>query len=181
MGVIKKILIILILIIAVVLIVAYFMPKEYAVEREITINKPADSVFNYVRYLKNQNEFSVWANMDPKMKSTMKGTDGSVGAISAWQSDVKEVGVGEQEITKITEGKRIDFALRFKKPMEDTAIGFMSTDAVSGNQTKVKWGISGIIPYPTNIMMPMLKMDQMIGNDLQKGLDNLKAKMEEQE
>lgn len=179
MGVIKKILVALILILAVVLIAAYFMPKEYAVTKEITINKPVDSVFNYVRYLKNQNEFSVWANIDPKMKSTYKGTDGEVGSISAWESDVKDVGVGEQEITKITEGKRIDFALRFKKPMEDNAVGFMSTETVSGNKTKVKWGISGVMPYPMNLMLPMMKMDQMIGNDLQKGLDNLKVKMEE--
>ncbi|SHM43489.1 SRPBCC family protein [Flavobacterium saccharophilum] len=179
MLIIKKILLILILIVSIVLIAAYFMPKDYAVEREITINKPADSVFNYVRYLKNQNEFSVWANIDPKMKSTYTGTDGSVGAIAAWESDIKDVGVGEQEITKITEGKRIDFALRFKEPMNDTAVGFMSTEAVSANQTKVKWGINGVFPYPMNIMMPMMKMDEMIGKDLQKGLENLKTKMEQ--
>lgn len=179
MLIIKRILIVLILIVSIVLIAAYFMPKEYAVTKEITINKPVDSVFNYVRYLKNQNEFSVWANIDPKMKSAYKGTDGTVGAIAAWESEVKDVGAGEQEITKITEGKRLDFALRFKKPMEDTAQGFMSTEAVSGNQTKVKWGINGVFPYPMNIMMPMMKMDQMIGNDLQKGLENLKVKMEE--
>lgn len=178
MGIIKKILVILILVFAIVLIGAYFMPKNYSVEREITINKPVDTVFNYVKYLKNQNDFSVWASIDPKMKSTYKGTDGTVGSIAAWESDVKEVGAGEQEITKITENKRIDFALRFRKPMEDTAVGFMSTEAVSGNQTKVKWGINGVIPYPMNIMLPMMKMDQMIGNDLQKGLENLKNKME---
>ncbi|WP_374172902.1 SRPBCC family protein [Flavobacterium tructae] len=179
MKILKKILIVLILIVAIVLIAANFMPKTYAIEREITINKPVDSVFKYVRSLKNQNEFSVWANLDPKMKSTYTGTDGDVGSVSAWESTVKEVGEGEQEITKITEGKRIDFALRFKKPMDDTAVGFMSTETAPGNQTKVKWGISGIIPYPMNIMLPMMKMDQMIGNDLQKGLENLKAKMEE--
>jgi len=175
---IKRLLVILILFISIVLIAAYFMPKEYSVEREITINKPADSIFKYVKSLKNQNEFSVWANRDPKIKITYKGTDGAVGAVSSWESNVKEVGVGEQEITKITENRRLDFALRFKKPMEDTAVGYMSTDPVSENQTKVKWGISGVIPYPTNIMLPMLKMDQMIGNDLQKGLENLKEKME---
>lgn len=178
MGVLKKILIALILVVSIVLIAAYFMPKNYAVEREITINKPVDSIFNYVKYLKNQNEFSVWANIDPKMKSTYKGTDGKVGAISAWESTVKEVGVGEQEITKITEGKRLDFDLRFKEPMNDTAVGFMSTEATANNQTKVKWGISGVIPYPMNIMLPMMKMDHMIGDDLQKGLENLKTKME---
>lgn len=175
---IKKIFFGLLGIIALLLIAALFMPKEYAVEREVTINKPVDSVFKYVKYLKNQNEFSVWANIDPNMKSTFTGTDGAVGAISAWESKVKEVGIGEQEITKINEGKRLDFELRFKEPMNDTAMGFMSTEMVSENQTKVKWGINGIIPYPINLMLPFMKMDQMIGNDLQKGLENLKAKME---
>ena len=178
MGILKKILFTLILLLAIVLIAAYIMPKDYSITREITIDKPSDSVFNYVKYLKNQNEFSVWANIDPKMKTTYKGTDGTVGSISAWESQVKEVGVGEQEITKITDGKRLDFALRFKVPFEDTAVGFMSTDAITPNQTKVKWGINGVMPYPMNIMMPFMKMDQMIGNDLQKGLQNLKIKME---
>ena len=178
MNMIKKIFFGLLGIIALLLIVALFMPKEYAVEREVTINKPVDSVFKYLKYLKNQNEFSVWANIDPNMKSTFTGTDGAVGAISAWESKVKEVGIGEQEITKINEGKRLDFELRFKEPMNDTAMGFMPTEMVSENQTKVKWGINGIIPYPINLMLPFMKMDQMIGNDLQKGLENLKAKME---
>ena len=135
---IKRLLVILILFISIVLIAAYFMPKEYTVEREITINKPADSVFKYIRSLKNQNEFSVWAKRDPKITISYKGTDGVVGAVSSWESNVKEVGVGEQEITKITENRRLDFALRFKKPMEDTAIGFMYTEPVSQNQTKVR-------------------------------------------
>lgn len=178
MNIIKKIFFGLLGIIALALIVALFMPKKYSVEREVTINKPIDSVFNYVKYLKNQNEFSVWATIDPNMKSTFKGTDGTVGAISAWESEVKEVGIGEQEITKITEGKRLDFELRFKEPMNDTAMGFMSTEMVAGNQTKVRWGINGEIPYPINIMLPFMKMDEMIGKDLQQGLDNLKAKME---
>lgn len=175
---IKRTLVILILFISIVLIAAYFMPKEYSVEREITISKPTDSIFKYVRSLKNQNEFSVWANMDPKMKVHYKGADGMVGSVSSWESNVKEVGVGEQQITKIKENRRLDFALRFKKPIEDTAVGFMSTEPISENKTKVKWGISGVIPYPTNIMLPLLRMDQMIGNDLQKGLENLKDKME---
>ena len=178
MNIIKKIFFGLLGIIALALIIALFMPKEYAVEREITINKPVDSVFNYVKYLKNQNEFSVWANIDPNMKSTFTGTDGAVGAISSWESKVKEVGIGEQEITKINEGKRLDFELRFKEPMNDTAMGFMSTEMISDNQTKVKWGINGLIPYPINLMLPFMKMDDMIGNDLQKGLENLKVKME---
>lgn len=178
MRILKIVLVVLILFISVALIGAYFMPKEYAVQREITINKPVDTIFNYLKFLKNQNEFSYWASIDPKMKTSYKGTDGAIGSIASWESKVKEVGVGEQEITKIIEGERIDFALRFKEPMEDTAHGFMSTEKITQTQTKVKWAINGIIPYPMNIMMPMMNLDSMLGNDLQKGLDNLKAKME---
>ena len=154
------------------------MPKDYAVERDVTINKPIDSVFNYVKYLKNQNYYSVWANIDPNMKSTFKGTDGAVGAISAWEIKIKEVGIGEQEITQITEGKRLDFELRFKEPMYDTARRFTSTKRISDNKTKVKWGINGTFPYPFNVMLPFMTMDELIGKDLQQGLDNLKVKIE---
>ena len=56
-------------IIILILIVAAVSPKDYAVEREVIINKPAAEVFNYVKYLKNQDNYSVWATMDPNMKT----------------------------------------------------------------------------------------------------------------
>lgn len=53
MKIIKTILFSILGIIALALVVALVMPKEYAVEREIVINQPKDSVFNYVLHLKN--------------------------------------------------------------------------------------------------------------------------------
>ena len=72
-----------------------------------------DEVFDYVKYLKNQDNFSKWASMDPDMQKTYRGTDVTVGFVSAWASDNPDVGVGEQEIKAITAGQRIDFELRF--------------------------------------------------------------------
>ncbi|WP_348811107.1 SRPBCC family protein [Flavobacterium maritimum] len=179
MNIIKKIIFGLLGIIALALIVALFLPKEYAVEREISINKPKDSIFNYVKFLKNQDNFSVWSQMDPNMKKTFSGTDGTVGAISAWESQDKNVGVGEQEIKKIIEGERIDFELRFKVPFESTDMAYMTTEAVSPNKTTVKWGFNGKSPYPMNLMLVFMNMDEMLGKDLEKGLYNLKVVMEE--
>ena len=88
------------------LIAALFINGEYAVERETTINQPKAMVFEYVKYLKNQDNFSVWAKMDPAMKKGFEGTDGMVGCFSTCDSDIDSVGKGEQEITKITEGER---------------------------------------------------------------------------
>ncbi len=42
----------------------------------------------------------------------IKGVDGTVGAVSAWSGN-REVGVGEEEIKKISQNERIDFELRF--------------------------------------------------------------------
>jgi hypothetical protein len=50
MNILKKIIVGLLAIIVLALIIALFLPKNYAVEREITINQPKDSVFNYVKY-----------------------------------------------------------------------------------------------------------------------------------
>jgi len=165
-------------IIILILIVAAVSPKDYAVEREVIINKPAAEVFNYVKYLKNQDNYSVWATMDPNMKKTFKGTDGTVGFVSAWESDNKEVGKGEQEIMKIDEGNRIDFELRFMEPFEATDDAYMITQEVAPTITKVKWGFSGSMDYPMNIMLLFMDMEGILGADLQKGLENLKKELE---
>ena len=178
MKILKKILIVIAIIIAIPLIIALFVEKDYAVELEITINKSKQEVFDYVKFLKNQDNFSKWSTMDPKMKKTYQGTDGTVGFVSAWESNDENVGVGEQEIKKIAEGERIDFELRFIKPFEATEPAFMSTESVTENQTKVKWGFSGHMNYPMNIMMLFMDFEKMIGDDLQTGLSNLKTVFE---
>lgn len=180
MKIVKKIFIALILIIAILLIVALFAKKDYAVEKEIVINKPKQEVFGYIKFLKNQNNYSKWATMDPDMKKEYRGTDGTVGFVSAWDSDKKDVGKGEQEIKKISDGERIDYELRFIKPFESTEQAYMATDAVSENQTKVKWGFSGRMNYPMNLMLLIMNMEKMVGDDLQTGLNNLKTVVEKQ-
>ena len=164
--------------VALLLIIPVFLKKEYAVVREITINKPKTEVFAYLKLLKNQDNFSVWATKDPNMEKTFKGTDGTVGFVSAWNSKLDDVGVGEQEIIKITEGEKIDYELRFIKPFEAKDHAYMTTEAVSENQTKVKWGFDGKMAYPMNLMLLCMDMDAMLGKDLQTGLNTLKTVLE---
>lgn len=178
MKILKRILMVLAALVAFVLILALVAPKSYSVEREITINQPLDSVFNYVKYLKNQDNFSVWATMDANMKKEYRGTDGVPGFVSAWESESKDVGKGEQEIMKIADGKRIDFEIRFMKPFESTDYAYMTTDAVNDSVTDVKWGFSGKMPYPMNLMLLFMSMDEMVGKDLGTGLENLKSVLE---
>lgn len=180
MKIVKRIVFFLLGFVALALIVALFVKKDYAVEREITINKPKQEVFAYVKYLKNQDNFSKWATMDPQMKKSYSGTDGTPGFVSAWESQKDSVGKGEQEIKKITEGERIDYELRFKEPMESTEQAYMITEAVDSSHTKVKWGFYGKMKYPTNLMCLFMNIDEMVGPDFEQGLSNLKTIMEKQ-
>jgi hypothetical protein len=160
-------------IVALLLIIGFFTKKDYSVGRDIIINKPKAIVFDYLKYLKNQNKFSVWATMDPAMKTTFTGTDGTKGFISAWDSENKNAGKGEQEILQIVDGERIDYEIRFIKPFKSTSWAYITTTAVNDNQTRVYWEFNAKMKYPTNLMLLFMNMEKMIGNDLSKGLQNL--------
>ena len=178
MRILKRIFFVLLAIIAIIAVAGLLMDKNYAMEREVMVNIPKDSVFNYIKYAKNQDNFSVWNQKDPKSKRTFTGTDGTVGFVYAWDSAMDEVGAGEMEIKKITDGERVDFELRFKRPFESTDSAYFITESVTPNVTKVKWGFKGVMPYPMNVMKPFMNMDEMMGKDLQAGLDNMKKNLE---
>jgi len=165
-------------IIVLLLVAALFVDGKYAVQREVTINKPKDVVFDYVKYLKNQNEFSVWAKIDPGMKTEFRGEDGTVGFVSAWDSQNPKAGKGEQKIIKMADGERIDYELHFIEPMESTDYAYMAFTAVNDSATLVKWGFFGEMKYPMNLMLLTMDMEKMLAPDLQNGLNNLKAIME---
>lgn len=174
----KKILIVLLVLLAIPLLAAIFIKKDYQVETQVVINQPLPVVFDYIRFLSNQDNFSVWAAMDPNMQKSFRGVDGTVGFVSSWQSDNPDVGSGEQEITGIREGERIDYQLRFHSPFESVSPAYMLTEAVSADQTRVTWGFAGHLSYPMNLMLVFMDFEGLIGNDLQQGLDNLKLILE---
>src|SRR5215217_8244103 len=120
MNIILTILLVLAGIIALLLIFGLFMKKEHYVQREVIINVPRQIVFEYVKLLKNQDNFNKHAMAAPDRKSEFKGTDGTIGYIYSWSGN-KHAGVGEKEIMNIVDGKSVEMEIRFIKPMAVTA------------------------------------------------------------
>jgi len=162
-------------IVTAIVILALVAPTDFRMEREILIDRPKAEVFAYLRSLKNQNNWSVWAMKDPAIRNEFRGTDETVGFVNAWEGN-KDVGKGEQEIKKIVEGERVEFELRFEKPFKATNDAYISTEAVNANQTKVRWGFSGKSPRPMNIMTMLMK--GVLAKDFDTGLSNLKKILE---
>lgn len=166
-------------IIVLLLLAGLVISKNISATKEIVISKPVGEVFNYIKYLKNQDNYSKWASLDPNMKSEHRGTDGTIGFVNHWSGN-KKVGEGEQEITGIDEGKALYTDLRFIKPFKSFAKATMTTEAVDANSTKVTWGFESKMNYPMNIMKLFMNMSEMVGKDFSTGLSNLKNVMEKQ-
>lgn len=175
MSILLTILLSIIGLLALILILALFIEKKYSIFREVIINRPSQEVFNYIKYLKNQDNFSKWVMTDPNMKKTYTGTDGTVGFIYAWDGN-KQAGKGEQEIIKIAEGERLEVEVRFIKPFEGIATTPITTIATSANQTKLTWGMNSEMKYPMNFMLPFMK--KVLAKDLEISLATLKSILE---
>ncbi|MEO6315819.1 MAG: SRPBCC family protein [Chitinophagaceae bacterium] len=163
------------------LIIALFVKKEYALEREIIINRPVGEVYNYIKLLKNQDNYSVWNRIDPGMQKTYTGIDGTIGFLYAWDSKNKKAGKGEQEIVNVQQDERLGMKIHFIKPFEGMANAYLTTTAVAAGQTKVKWGLDSSMKYPMNIMLLFMNMESMLGKDLAAGLADLKTILEKQD
>ncbi|MGD9630770.1 MAG: SRPBCC family protein [Pyrinomonadaceae bacterium] len=179
---IKKLLIaigvVVVLLIAAVAAAVFMTPTDFAVEREIVINKPREEVFNYVKNVRSQSEWGPWFKREPTMKQEFRGTDGEVGFVAYWKGETDDTGEGEQEIKRIVPNERLETELRFMKPFESTADTYLTTEDAGDGKTKVKWGFTGAMPRPMNLMLLVVDMDSAIGKDYQDGLNSLKQIME---
>ena len=162
-------------IIVLLLVIGLFLKKEHYVRCEIIINAPRQKVFDYLKMLKNQENFNKNAMADPGRVGESKGTDGTVGFLYAWSGN-KDAGEGEKEIMGIVEGKKIEMQIRFVKPMRAIGNMVMETESLTGNQTKVYWSNGGPLPYPFNIMVPMV--EKSVSKDMNISLLTLKGILE---
>jgi hypothetical protein len=167
---------IVLIVILAIIVLANIAPKVYDVSRSISINRPLPEVFSYLKFLKNQDNWSPWADKDPNVKKTFSGTDGEVGFVSAWAGN-KAVGKGEQEITNIVENEVINAQLRFLKPFKSTSDAYLKVEK-DDNGTKVTWGFSGKNKFPMSMIMLFMNMDKTVGKDFEYGLNKLQKILE---
>jgi hypothetical protein len=148
------------------------------IEKSIEINRNSELVFDYLKLTKNQDNFSVWNMADPNSKKKYQGKDGTIGFIYSWDSSMKNVGAGEQEITGIEEGKSIDYEIRFSRPMQNTGKTKFQITSVGEESTSVAWSFDSPSKFPMSLLSPLFKI--MLGKDMQNGLKNLKGILEKQ-
>lgn len=157
-------------------------PNEFVVERSITIHKPSNEVYGSIKYLKNHEEWNAWSKKDPTTKKEFIGTDGEVGFKSSWASENEELGTAEQEITGLTEGKRMDTVIHFKKPFEADFDSYIITESLNEKETIVKLGMHDTMKFPMTVISFIV--NDCLGNrkkieaNTDESLKNLKVILE---
>ena len=144
----------------------------YSVERRISVDAPSDRVHSLVDDFHEWPLWSPWEDVDPALQRTYTGPERGVGARYAWAGN-RKAGQGSMEITgSAPEG--IDITVEFLKPIRatnQTRLSFQPTD--SG--TEVSWVMSGEQKGLMGLLGKVLSMDRIIGPDMEKGLNRLKA------
>ena len=169
---------IIVLLLLLIIVLGYYLKNEYVVSRDISIDKPKEVVFDYIKYLKNQNEYSYYNRKDPQTIKSYSGTDGEEGFIYTWSSKINSIGSGTQTISKIEEGKSICCDIRFTKPAALTSNAEISLIELSAHQTKVTWVFSSYYKFPFNIIVYFLDLEKLIGTDIASSLVTLKERLE---
>ena len=173
----KIILLVIVAVIVIILIVAAMQPDDYRYERSAKINAPASAIMPWIDSPKKVAEWSPWIEMDPAATYTYSGPDKGVGASTSWEGH--KSGAGTATVIEVVPNERVVTKLEFKKPMEGLSTAEMILEPVDGG-TNVTWTMSGKNNFIGKAVGLLMNCEKMMNETYDKGLQNLKAKVEGQ-
>ncbi|MEP0985372.1 SRPBCC family protein [Ekhidna sp.] len=78
-----------------------FGPTEVHMQRETTIDAPAEAVFAEIKGFKTFDQYSAWSEIDTTATIRIEGPATGVGASYSWESDNPDLGKGRIEIIEM--------------------------------------------------------------------------------
>lgn len=177
MRIIKPFLAFLFFALVATIILSMLLPTRQRLERSVTINAPAALVYEQLAKLEHFNHWSLWTSQDSTATYTLTGTDGTVGATSAWKGDPSLSGEGKMEIIFLDPGKKVEQVIHFIQPKKRNARSVF-TLSERGGTTIVTWNFELATPRPWNIYNLFYSMDKERGKDFEGGLAALKKIVE---
>jgi uncharacterized protein YndB with AHSA1/START domain len=160
------------LLLAAAAVVVWMQPDDYRLTRSTVIAAPAASVFARVNDLRQWEDWSPWAKLDPNAKVSFEGAVAGPGAMFHWSGNDK-VGAGMMTITQSRPNERIATRTDFIKPFEGTSnADFIFSEA--NGQTNVIWTMSGTHTFISKAVCLVMSMEQTVGPDFERGLAQLK-------
>ena len=168
----KRLLIGLVLLVLTAVVVVWLQPDDYRLTRSTVIAAPAARVFSHVNDLRQWDDWSPWAKLDPNAKVTFEGPGAGPGATFRWDGNDK-VGAGMMTITESKPNERVATRTDFVKPFAGTSNADFVFSQV-GDRTNVIWTMAGTHTFIGKAICMVYSMEQMLGPEFEKGLAQLK-------
>lgn len=157
-------------------VVVAMQPADFRVTRSAKIAAPPQAVFEQVNDFHHWAAWNPWGKIDPAMKETYEGATEGEGAAYSWIGN-NEVGEGRMTIIDSVPYELIRIRLDFLKPMAATNTAEF-TFQPQGDQTLVTWSMFGKNNFMGKAVGLLMNMDKMIGDMFEKGLADMKARVE---
>lgn len=151
-------------------------PDETVITRTATFAAPAETVFAHVNDLRLWQDWSPWAKLDPGAQNAFEGPACGVGSALSWSGNNK-VGAGRMAITGAVANESIQFQLDFVRPFRASNTAAFTFRPV-GAGTEVSWRMSGKSNFFFKVFGLFVDCEAMVGKDFEKGLANLRARVE---
>ncbi len=154
--------------------IGLLLPGVTHFERTIDIASPASTVYDQINELKNWEQWSAWAKIDPNTQWTYsQPSSAGIGAYYTWVGN-KDVGEGKITIVDAKPNENVHCKMEFKGGGDAMAdFKLVGKDSTS---TKITWAFDsdhGMNPMARWFGLAMNKF--LVGPDYEKGLANLKA------
>lgn len=154
------------------------LPPSVTVTRSATIAATPDEVFPHVNDLRKWQAWSPWARRDPDARTTHAGPESGEGSVFRWDGN-DNVGKGAMTIVESRPAEHVAIKLEFERPFEDTAMATLDLAPAAGG-TEIIWKLQDEQDFFERAILTLLGLDmeEMIGNDYEAGLANLKQVVE---
>ncbi len=169
---------------AIALLGGFVLPSQVHIERQTTIDAPADQIFAEVSDFHNWDDWLPWAKLDPNARLVITGE--GTGQIMSWESENPEVGSGTQQVTQLESPRLVKSHLDFgDRGVSDATFTLEPSNEASDEATLVTWSLDTdmregvpMVKQPVSTYFGFL-MDSIVGDQYEQGLANLKAVVEE--
>ena len=163
-------------IIGLLLLIGAFLPGSVTVSRSTSIKAPASTVYGVLTDLTTYDAWMPWNQIDSNMKKTFGPLTKGKGAWYSWSSENWKVGEGKLEISAVVPNQSVTTDLVFGGSDEiNKAEWKLEPD---GNETKTTWTMHAHFGHNPISRWFGLFAESMIAPDFEKGLAQLKQKIE---
>lgn len=163
-------------IVLLLVLIAFFLPDNYEVKREIRINRPVSVVFEQVSDFNNHLQWNPWSQEDSSSRHMITGSPGMSG--SKWTWDSKKTGKGSMILLELSDHDWIIYKLVFEYPNQMESLDLWFFREEKDGVTHVEWRNSGELGFPLGRWFGLF-MDSFLGKNFEEGLYNLKSRCEE--